>query len=73
MDSIKWKCKNWIVYLKTLDNFQLFHLIVEKLGVQFFSIVITNLTLTCEIWTRFFKKYIKSGNVTEEKQDLKDF
>ena len=21
MDSIKWKCKNWIVYFKKIDNF----------------------------------------------------
>ena len=33
MDSVKWKHKNWIVYFKKLDNFQLFHLIVEKLDL----------------------------------------
>ena len=33
MDSIKWKCKNWIVYFKKFDNFHLIHLIVEKLDV----------------------------------------
>ena len=31
MDSIKWKCKNLIVYFENFDNFHLFHLIVEKL------------------------------------------
>ena len=43
--------------------------------IQFFSIVITNLTITCEILTCFFlKKYIKSGNITEKKnKTLKDF
>ena len=53
MDSIKWKCKNWIVYFKKFDNFHLIHLIVEKLDMfnfhPIFSIVITNFTLTCEI------------------------
>ena len=33
MDSIKWKCKIWVVYFKKLDNFQDFHLIVDKLDV----------------------------------------
>ena len=47
MNSIKWKCKNWIVYFKKLDNFHLIPLIVEKLDV--FIIVTTNFTLTCEI------------------------
>ena len=59
MDSIKWKCKNWIVYFKIFDNFHFIHLIVEKLNVfnfhPIFSIVITNFTFTCEIWTRFLK------------------
>ena len=59
MDSIKWKCKNWIVYFKKFDNFHLIHLIAEKLDVfnfiQFFAIVITNFTLTCEISTVHFK------------------
>ena len=53
MDSIKWKCENWIVYLKKLDNFHLFNLIVEKLDVfsfhPVFPIIITNFTFMCEI------------------------
>ena len=78
MDSIKWKCKNWIVYFKKFDNFHLFHLIVEKLEVltviQFCSIVITNVTLTCEIGTRFLKNiYQKWMYYREEKQDFKRF
>ena len=27
------------------------------------------MALTCEIWTRFFKKYIVSGNITEKKNN----
>ena len=33
MDSNKWKCKTWIVYLKIFDYFHLMDLIVEKLDV----------------------------------------
>ena len=33
MDSIKWKCKNWIVHFKKFDNFYLIHFIVKKLDV----------------------------------------
>ena len=33
MDSIKWKCKNWIVYFKKIENFHLIHLTEEKLDV----------------------------------------
>ena len=33
MDSIKWKCGNWIVHFKKFGNFYLIHLIVEKLDV----------------------------------------
>ena len=33
MDSIKWKCKNWIDYFKKFENFHLIHLIVEKVDV----------------------------------------
>ena len=69
MKSIKWKCKNWIVYFKKLDNFHLIPLIVEKLDV--FIIVTTNFTLTCEIWTRFLKKHTsRLKYYREEKQDF---
>ena len=30
MDSIKWKCKYWIVSFKKLGNFYLFHLVVDN-------------------------------------------
>ena len=33
MDSIKWKCKNWIVYFKKFHNFHLIYLIVKRLDV----------------------------------------
>ena len=33
MNSIKWKCKNWIVYFKKIDIFHPIHLIVEELDV----------------------------------------
>ena len=78
MDSIKWKCKNWIVYFKIFDNFHFIHLIVEKLNVfnfhPIFSIVITNFTFTCEIWTRFLKNiHQKWKYYREEKQDFERF
>ena len=73
MDSIKWKCKNWIVYFKKFDNFHLIHLIVEKLDVFkfhpfFFSIVITNFTLTCEIWTHFLKKHASKVEILQRRK-----
>ena len=58
MDSIKLKCKNWIVHFKKFDNFHLIHVTVKKLDVFNFHpifcyFVITNIaiviTLTCEI------------------------
>ena len=53
MYSIKWKYENWIVYFKKFDNFNLIHLIVEKLDVfnfqPFFSLCYTR-----EIWAGFF-------------------
>ena len=79
MDSIKWKCKNWIVYFKKFDNFHLIYLIVKKLDVfnfhPFFCyclslIAIVN-TLTCEIWTRFLKNiHQKWEYYRGEKQDF---
>ena len=59
MNSIKLRCKNWIVCFKKFDSFHLIHLIVEKFDVfnfhPTFSIAITNFSPTCEIWTRFLK------------------
>ena len=82
MDSIKWKCKNWIVYFKKIDNFHLIYLIVKKLDVfnfhQLFAIVITNCycyhTHVQDLNTFFKKTFMKSGNITEKKnKTLKDF
>ena len=42
MDSIKWKCKNGIVYFEESDNSHLFHLIVEKLDVFNFHPIFFN-------------------------------
>ena len=75
MDSIKRKCRNWIVYFKKIANFHLIHLIKEKLDVfnfhPFFSIVITHVR---DLNMFFLKKYIKSGNIEEEKNKTsKDF
>ena len=61
-----------------MDNFHFSHLIVEKLDVfnfhPIFPIALTNFTLTYQIWTHFFKKYIKSGNITVmKKKTLKGF
>ena len=64
MDSIKWKCKNWIVYFKKFDNFHLIHLIVEKLDVFNFH----------PIWTCFLKNiHQKWKYYREEKQDFERF
>ena len=39
--------------------------------IQFFAIVITNFTLTCEIWARFLKNiYQKWKNYGKKKQDF---
>ena len=54
MYSVKWKYENWIVRFKKFDNFNLIHLIVEKLDVfnfqPFFSLCYTR-----EIWAGFLK------------------
>ena len=46
MDSIKWKYKNWMVYLRKFDNFHVFHVIVKNLDVfnfhPIFCFVISN-------------------------------
>ena len=77
MNSIKWKCKNWIVYFKKFDNFHLIHLIVKKLDVfnfhpiflLLFSLTAIVITITCEILTRFSKsKHQKWEYHREEKQ-----
>ena len=77
MDSIKWKCKNWIVYFKKFDNFHFIYLIVEKLDVFNFhptySIDIPNFTLTCEIWIRFLTNIHQSANITETKNKTERF
>ena len=53
MNSIKWKCENWMVYYKKLDKFYLFNSIGEKVDVfnfhPIFSIVMTNVIFMCEI------------------------
>ena len=66
------------MYFKKFDNFHLIHLIVEKLDMfnfhPIFSIVITNFTLTCEIWARFLKNvHQKWKYYREEKQDFERF
>ena len=78
MDSIKWKCKNWIVHFEKFDKFHLIHLIVEKLDVlnfhPIFSITITTFTPTYEIRTRFLKKiHQKWKYYREEKHDFERF
>ena len=48
MDSIKWKCKNWIMNFKKLDNFHFFHLTGEKLDVfNFHPIFYVYFSKTC--------------------------
>ena len=78
MNSIKWKCKNWIVYFRKLDNFHHFHLIVETLDV-FYSHPIF---FYCYYWFRthvqdlntfFLKIYQKWKYYKEEKQDFERF
>ena len=78
MAPIKWKRNNWIVCFEKFDNFHFIRLIVERLNAfkfyPFFSIVITNFTLTCEIRTRFLKNiHQKWKYYREEKQDFERF
>ena len=77
MDSIKWKCKNWIVYFKKLDNFHLFHLVVEKLDMfnfySIFSIVITNFTIRWRFEHVFFKNTSKVEILQRRQQDFEIF
>ena len=74
-----------IVYFRKFDNFHLIHLTVKKqLSSNFLiatlihfllllSLIAIVITLTCDIWTRFLKKHIKSGNSAEKKnKTLKD-
>ena len=67
VDSVKWKCKNWIVYFKKFDNFHLIHLIVKKLDVFNFH---PNFCY-CYLNT-FFKKYTsKVENIQRRKTRLR--
>ena len=68
MDSIKWKCKNWIFCFRKLDNFHKLDLI--NFHPNFFSIVITDFTLMCEISRRFLKK--QRWKYYREKRQKKD-
>ena len=72
MDSIKWKCKNWIVHFEKFDNFHLIHLIVEKLDVlnfhPIFAIAITTFTPTYEIRTRFLKKNTSKVEILQRRK-----
>ena len=66
------------MYFKKFYDFNLIHLIVEKLNVFNFRSVFcycyTNFTLTCEIWTRFLKNiHQKWKYYREEKQDFERF
>ena len=78
MDSIKWKCKNWIVYFKKIDNFHLIHLIVKMLDVFKFRpiaiIVITNCycdhTHVRDLNTFFKKHTSKVGMLQRRKTRL---
>ena len=79
MDSIKWKCKNWIGYFKKFDNFHLIHLIVKEVGrielssniLLLLSLVAIVITLKCDIWTRFLKNiHQKLEYYREEKQEF---
>ena len=79
MDSIKWKCKNWIGYFKKFDNFHLIHLIVKEVGrielssniLLLLSLVAIVITLKCDIWTRFLKNiHQKLEYYREENQDF---
>ena len=76
MDSIKWKCKNWIVYFK---KFSPHPFNCKKVGrvqlssnfLLLLSLIAIVITLTCEIWTRFLKNiHQKWEYYKEEKQDF---
>ena len=77
MDSIKLKCKNWIVYFKKFGNFHLIHLIVKKRStcstfMQFFAIVVTNcyccLTHVRDLNT-FFKKHASKVVILQRRKN----
>ena len=78
MDSIKWKCKNWVVYCRKLDNFHLFHLLVEKLDVfnfhpMFFCCYQLFHTHVRDLNTFFKKLHQRWKHYKEEKQDIERF
>ena len=79
MDSIKWKCKNWILYFK---KFSPHPFNCKKVGrvqlssnfLLLLSLIAIVITLTCEIWTRFLKNiHQKWKYYREEKQDFERF
>ena len=71
MDSIKWKCKNWIFYFRKLDNFHKLDLI--NFHPNFFYSYHYFYTHVRDLNT-FFKKNIRGGNIIEQKDKmLKDF
>ena len=82
MDSVKWKCKNGILYFMGQCIFLTIFISSISLQkswtcsafIQFFSIVMTNLTITCEILTFFLKKiHQKWKYYREEEQDFERF
>ena len=63
MDSIKWKCKNWIVYFKNFYNFHLIHLIIEKSDVFNFHPIFSIASLISHSRARFEHVFYKISKV----------
>ena len=72
MDSIKWKCKNWIAYFKIIWQFSPHPFNFSKVGrVQLSFNFLLLLSIISHSLARFehvfLKIYIKSGNIIEKK------
>ena len=72
MDSIKWKCKNWIAYFKKFENFHIIHLNVEKLDVFSFHPIFCYCYHWFHFYLRdintFFKKYTSKVEILQRRK-----
>ena len=73
MDSIKWKCKNWIVYFKKFSPHPFNCKKVGRVQLSFNFLLLLSLiaivnTITCEILTRFLKKHTSKVGILQRRK-----